>query len=63
MCSDLTMSSFLKGSEIIKHVPSRKATKQQTTLGEGCQIARMVLCKPFQTKKLVVYTSKLFQSQ
>lgn len=56
MRSDLTRNSFLKGSEIIKHVPPRKATKQQTILGESWQIARIVLCEPFQTKKLVVST-------
>lgn len=38
-----------------------KASKQETILGERWQIARIVLCKIFQTKNLVVPTYIYFQ--
>lgn len=42
----LTINSFLKGSEIMKHIPSKEATeKLQTILGESRQMATTVLCE------------------
>jgi len=54
MHSVLTINSFLKGSEIIKHIPPKEGTEEpQTILGESRQLDRTVLCEqqPFQNKK------------